>query len=197
MKFSPVLLAAMLTVLPWSLPGQNEGVEAEQARLLRKLEVMQRLNALRLASVDFRDSTLAECVEWLRERGVPIELSADLAKKAEKIRVTISGKEMKAAEVVKLLLKATKTQRINVDDGKMVIYAASPGLFIEDWKVGPDFFVHEGKRLPVKEFLQKRGVTLEGGALAMYSEEKQYLRVKHTAEKIEAVENLVAEYWGK
>jgi hypothetical protein len=117
LPMKPTLLLALFSfVLPLTAKGKAPTPEQPGANQ----QLRATLQTKTFAEVIFQDKSLAQCIAWMKEQGVPVEMSPAALEKTKDTRVTLTLHKVPAIETLKYLTNLTNT-RYAIEDGKVTI----------------------------------------------------------------------------
>jgi hypothetical protein len=153
----------LLLIACWlgAMATRAEQLESRVDRRARR-ELMRELSGKMIPAVAFKDSTLAECVTWLKTQGVSVEIAPELeegrrpetiestAEPKPRPRVTMTLKAVPASEVIKYVANLTDT-KIAPRNGKLCFVPFGSQVvcnYLESWEGVPlAFFGEDARRI--------------------------------------------------
>jgi hypothetical protein len=119
MKFFPVLTVCCLSFF---CMGAQESGEKERAAAAKetKEQTTARLKAKVFPKVEFKDSMVSECADWLTTQGLEVVLAPGLADAVVNTRITLSLRNVPAYEVL-LYVTNLSNLKFEVVEGKVVL----------------------------------------------------------------------------
>lgn len=211
----------------WELPVKKYGGETstiiEQPTIdVRSTDSINRkLDTIIIPSVSFRDTTIREAVDFIKQRSIALDTSeSDSSRKGINIvlkldpsqggetgtRITLGLTNVPLRTALEYIAQAANL-KIKVEPYAVAIVPLNEPtdiLITKEYRVQPDFITNvpsaggelsaEGvaaARTSAREFLEAQGVTFPPGATANYLPSSSKLIVRNTQENLDLIDNLV------
>jgi hypothetical protein len=168
-----------------------------------KRQVIERMQKLKLDRVEFREQTLAQCLDWLKTHGMPLTLDSKLEKKDLECKMTLTLENVPALEALKYVTNLSNTKFL-VREGKFVVKSfGQPGAVLtKEWKVPRSFFgILRGEKDSamtkdaLDEFFSGSGINFADASVSVsYDGGTQTLRAKHAESVIDQIDDMVIDF---